>query len=53
METIKYAILSGQRNVVVNGILFEELPIVPRETQKNKERFAEAKAIELIKLITI
>ena len=51
MEQIKNAILEGQRTVTVNGILFEGLPIVPRDTQKNKEKFAEAKAKELFKLI--
>ena len=51
MEQIKNAILEGQRNVIVNGILFEGLPILPRDTQKNKEKFAEARAKELIKLI--
>ena len=51
MEQIKNAILEGQRNVIVNGILFEGLPILPRDTQKYKEKFAEARAKELIKLI--
>ena len=51
MEQIKNAILSGQSKVTVNGILFEGLPTLKRDTQKNKERFAEIKAIELIKLI--
>lgn len=30
MEQIKNAILEGQRNVIVNGILFEGLPILER-----------------------
>ena len=51
MEAIKNAILTGQRNVFVNGILFDGLPICPRDTQKQKERFAEARAKELIKLL--
>ena len=51
MEQIKNAILEGQRNVIVNGTLFEGLPTLPRDTQKNKEKFAEARAKELIKLI--
>lgn len=52
MELIRDAILSGQRNVIVSGILFEGLPICPRETQKRKEYFATNKATELIKLLT-
>lgn len=52
MELIRDAILSGQRNVIVSGILFEGLPICPRETQKRKEHFATNKATELIKLLT-
>jgi hypothetical protein len=52
METIKLAILSGQRNVLVNGILFEGLPICIRDTQKRKEQFATNKANELIKILT-
>ena len=52
MEAIKTAILMGQKTVVVNGILFEILPKLPRDTQKNKEKFAEAKAKELFKLIS-
>ena len=51
MEQIKTAILSGYSNVTVNGVLFEGLPSCPRDTAKQKERFAEAKAKELIKLI--
>jgi len=51
MELIKNAILTGQRNVIVNGILIEGLPICPRDTQKQKERFATEKASQLIKLI--
>tara|TARA_R110000782_G_scaffold178772_2_gene269631 strand:+ start:4333 stop:4488 length:156 start_codon:yes stop_codon:yes gene_type:complete len=51
MEQIKEAILSGQRSVLVNGILFEGLPICPRDTQKRKEAFATKKATELIKLL--
>lgn len=51
MELIKTAILEGQRSVIVNGILFERLPVCPRDTQKNKEKFAEAKAKELYNLI--
>ena len=34
MEQIKNAILEGQRNVIVNGTLFEGLPTLPRDTQK-------------------
>lgn len=52
MEAIKTAILTGQKTVTVNGVLFEGLPKIPRDTQKNKERFAEAKAKELFKLIS-
>lgn len=51
LEQIKVAILSNQKSVIVNGILFEGLPICPRDTQKRKEMFAEMKAEELIKLI--
>jgi hypothetical protein len=51
METIKIAILSGQRSVTVNGIEFEKLPTCPRDTAKNRERFAEAKAKELFRII--
>lgn len=51
METIKLAILEGQRSVVVGGILFDLLPACPRDTQKNKEKFAELKAIELLKVL--
>ena len=51
MELIRIAILSGQRNVIVKGILFDNLPICPRDTQKQKERFATDKASQLIKLI--
>lgn len=51
MEAIKTAILTGQRNVIVNGVLFDNLPVCPRDTQKQKERFATKKAIELIKLL--
>jgi hypothetical protein len=52
METLKELILSGQRNGIVNGVVFECLPICPRDTQKNKEKFAESKAKELFKLIS-
>jgi hypothetical protein len=51
MEIIKNAILSGQRNVLVNGILFEGLPPCIRDTQKRKEIFATNKAIQLIKIL--
>lgn len=52
METIKNAILTGQRNVFVCGILFEKLPMCPHDTQKNKEIFATNKANELFKILT-
>lgn len=52
MEVLKTAILSGWQKVEVNGVLFEGLPKVPRDTQKNKEKFAEAKAKELFKLVS-
>lgn len=51
MELIRNAILEGQRNVIVGGILFEGLPICPRDTQKRKEQFATDKAKELIKIL--
>ena len=51
MELIRNAILSGQRNVTVNGILFEGLPICIRDTQIKKEKFATDKANELIKVL--
>ena len=52
MEQLVNAILTQQKTVVVNGILFERLPTLKRDTQKNKEREAEAKAKELFKLIS-
>jgi len=52
MELIKVAILQGQKTVIVNNILFERLPVCPRDTQKNREKFAEEKAKELFKLIS-
>ena len=51
MEQIETAILTGQKTVVVNGVLFEGLPKVPRDTQVNKEKFAQKKAKELFQLI--
>lgn len=52
MELIRNAVLEGQRNVIVNGILFECLPVCPRDTQKRKEQFATNKANGLIKILT-
>lgn len=52
MELIINAILSGQRNVTVGGVLFERLPICPRDTPKRREQFATNKANELIKILT-
>lgn len=51
MEQIKSAILSGQKSVIVEGVLIEKLPVCPRDTQKNKEKFAEQKAKELYNII--
>ena len=51
MELIKNAILEGQKNVFVNGILFERLPICPRDTQKRKEKFATDKATQIIEAL--
>lgn len=51
MEILKMAILSGQKSVMLGNILFDKLPVVPRDTQKNKEKFAELKAIELLKVL--
>ncbi len=51
MELIFNAILEGQRTVTVNGIEFDRLPTLKRDTQKNREREAKIKAIELFKLI--
>lgn len=51
MELIRNAILSGQSNVRVNGILFERLPICIRDTPKKREQFATDKANELIKVL--
>lgn len=51
MELIFNAILEGQRTVVVNGIQFEGLPTLKRDTQKNREKEAKIKAVELFKLI--
>jgi hypothetical protein len=50
MEQIKTAFLCGHRKVEVNGILFELQPL-KRDTLKNKEREAEKRAKELIKLL--
>lgn len=51
MEEIKIAILSGQKEVKVNGVLIEGLPALPRDTQANKERFAEREARKLIEIL--
>ena len=51
METLKNAILSGQKSVMIGHVLFDRLPVVPRDTQKNREKFAELKAIELLKIL--
>lgn len=51
MELIRNAILEGQRNVFVNGILFEKLPVCLRDTQKKREQFATDKAIQLLKVL--
>ena len=51
MELIRNAILEGQKNVFVNGILFERLPVCPRDTQKRKEKFATDKANQIFEAL--
>ena len=52
MELIFNAILTGQRSVLVGGIMFERLPICNENSQVKRELFAENKAKELIKVLT-
>ena len=51
MEAIQTALLSGQKQVTVNSILIELQPL-PRDTQKQRERFALIKAKEFFKLLS-
>lgn len=50
MEIIKLALLCGHRQTTVNGITIELKPL-PRDTQKQRERMAEAEAKKIINLL--
>ena len=50
MEEIKMALLTGQRTVNLQGIEIHLKPL-PRDTQKQRERLAEAEAKKIIKAI--
>lgn len=51
MEKIKVALLTGQKSVMVQGIDIILKPLT-HDTQKNKEREAERRALAYIKLIS-
>lgn len=56
MENIKQALinslLSGQKTVEVEGIVFECLPTLKRDTQRRRELQAEIEAEKLCKILS-
>lgn len=51
MDQIITSLLTGQRTVILNGITIELQPL-KRDTQPNREREAQKRAKEIIKLIS-
>jgi hypothetical protein len=50
-ELLVGAMLSGQRNIKIEGIEFESLPLIKRDTQQCREIQAKKEAKKLINIL--
>lgn len=50
-EILIGAMLSGQRNIKIGNVEFENMPVIKRDTQRNREIEARKHAKELIRIL--
>ena len=50
-EMLISAILSGQKSIEIGNVTFDCLPVLKRDTQKNREKQAKQEAEKLIKIL--